>query len=157
MVGAGIVVPGYAALRLRPDGAVRHASAVNDDQLAGRAYARVYRTTGRADLHAFLRLAVARAGGRVLYASSETRAPIFLGVQGPSDERLGVLIYPFRVTHRLTRNRPTDEHRLQIRYGAESSWGGDHILGRDVASVDITRTRRSHGGWRTGRARPVLL
>jgi hypothetical protein len=73
-----------------------------------------------------------------LYASSETRAPIFLGVQGPSDERLGVLIYPFRVTHRLTRNRPTDEHRLQIRYGAESSWGGDHILGRDVASVDIT-------------------
>jgi hypothetical protein len=87
-----------------------------------------------------------------LFASSETRAPIFFGIQGPRDERLGVLIYPFRATHRLTRNRPTDEHRLQVRYGAESGWGDDHTLGRDVANVDTTLVLGVHveAGMRIG-------
>lgn len=108
------------------------------EALAGRAYARVYQTSGRADIHEFLLDAVSRSGGRVLFASPPTRAPIFLGVQGSRDERLGILVYPFRATHRLIRNRPADEHRLQIRYGAESTWGEEHPVGRDVAGVDTT-------------------
>jgi len=98
----------------------------------------VYGTSGRSDLHAYLLSAVARSGGRVLYASGATRAPVYLGVQTPADERVGVLAYPFRATHRLIRNRPADEHRLQVRYGAESTWLEEHPLGRDVASVDTT-------------------
>jgi len=111
---------------------------MDGEDLAGRAYARVYRTSGRTDLHEFLLQAVARAGGRVLFDSPSTRAPVFLGVQGAHDERIGMLVYPFRATHRLIRNRPADEHRLQIRYGAERTWTADHPVGRDFAGVDTT-------------------
>lgn len=108
------------------------------EPVAGRAYARVYATSGRVDLHAYLLAAVVRAGGQVLYASGATRAPVYLGVQTAADERVGLLVYPFRATHRVITNRPADEHRLQIRYGAESTWGEHHAVGRDLASVDTT-------------------
>lgn len=115
-----------------------HPAQMAPEELAGRAYGRVYQTSGRSDLHRFLREAVTASGGRVLFASLPTRAPIFLGVQGAHDERIGVLAYPFRATHRLIRNRPADEHRLQIRYGAEPTWSEEHTVGRDIAGVDTT-------------------
>jgi hypothetical protein len=68
------------------------------DVLAGRSYAQVYRVMGRSDLHEYLRAAVGRAGGEVLYVSPRDRAPVYLGIQGPNDERVGVLCYPFRCT-----------------------------------------------------------
>ncbi len=108
------------------------------DTVAGRAYARVYHTTGRTDLHEFLTDAVVRSGGRLLYSSSPQRAPIYFGIQTPGDERVGILVYPFRATHREIKNRPDDEHRLQIRYGSESTWDDEHPIGRDVANVDTT-------------------
>lgn len=108
------------------------------DAVAGRAYARVYRTTGREDLHEFLAGAVVCSGGRLLYSSGPQHAPVYLGIQTPGDERVGVLVYPFRATHRVVRNRPDDEHRVQVRYGSESTWDGDHPVGRDLANVDTT-------------------
>lgn len=108
------------------------------DELGGRAYAEVYSVTGRSDIHAFLVDAVERSGGLVLYASSPKRAPVYLGVQLPSGERLGLLLYPFRMTNRIITNRPQDEIRGQIRYGGEDTWNREHRLGRDVAGVDIT-------------------
>jgi len=51
------------------------------EEIAGRRYAPVYRTSGRADIHRFLIAAVGAAGARVLYASLDTRAPVFLGVE----------------------------------------------------------------------------
>ena len=111
---------------------------MTDREVAGRTYARVYRVIGRVDLHTFIVDAVQRSGGRVLYASPPSRAPVYLGVQGVGDERVGLLVYPFRATHREIRNRPTDEHRLQIRYGNEESWAGDHPVGRNIAGVDTT-------------------
>ncbi len=108
------------------------------DAVAGRAYARVYRTTGRADLHDFLAGAVIRSGGRLLYSSSPQHAPVYFGIQTPDDERVGVLVYPFRATQRVTKNRPDDEHRLQIRYGSASTWDDEHPVGRDLANVDTT-------------------
>jgi len=104
--------------------------------VAGRAYAEVYKVSGRGDIHDYLTAAVEKAGGRVLFASDSTRAPVYLGVQLDNDERLGLLIYPFRVKQVLTKNRPTDEVRGQLRYG--SDWDRDHHLGIDVAGVDIT-------------------
>ncbi|QHC68887.1 hypothetical protein GSU68_19415 (plasmid) [Rathayibacter sp. VKM Ac-2759] len=109
-----------------------------NDELGGRAYAEVYSVSGRSDIHAFLVAAVEQAGGVVLYASSPQRAPIYLGVQLPSGERLGLLIYPFRMTNPQIKNRPQDEVRGQIRYGGEGTWNRVHRLGRDVAGVDIT-------------------
>jgi hypothetical protein len=85
------------------------------------------------------------AGGRVIYASAHTRAPVFLGIE-LGEERMGVLCYPFRATQNVIRNRPTDEHRLQIRYGAESTWGKDHPVAFDVAGVDTTLVVGAHPG-----------
>jgi hypothetical protein len=112
---------------------------MSDELLAGRSYAQVYRVTGRADLHEFLRDAVERAGGDVLFASEVGRAPVYLGIQGPGDERIGLLCYPFRCNPAPIKGRPPDEHRLQIRYGGEKSWfDREHPLGRDIAGVDTT-------------------
>jgi hypothetical protein len=109
------------------------------DLIAGRAYARAYRIAGRSDVHDYLVQAVERSAGRVLFASRPDRAPVFLGVQGPGDERLGILCYPFRCNPPPIRGRAPDEHRLQIRYGGEASWfAEEHALGRDIARVDTT-------------------
>lgn len=117
--------------RLRKD-------AVDGLQLAGRSFGEVYRVAGRADLHGFLQDSVRAAGGRLLYASPSTRAPVYLGVQLDSDERIGMLIYPFRVTRNRIKNRPSDEVRGQLRYGSEESWTRPHPLGRDIAGVDVS-------------------
>jgi hypothetical protein len=108
------------------------------DWSAGRDYARVYQVQGKGDVHAFLQDAVARSGGRVLFASEPKRAPIFLGIHGTQDERIGLLVYPFRMTRVVTKGRPTDEVRGQIRYGSEPSWRQPHPIGRDITGVDIT-------------------
>lgn len=110
---------------------------MEDESLAGRAFGEVYRVQGRADMHDFLLRAVEASGGRVLYASSPERAPIYLGVQLDSDERIGMLIYPFRVTRNTIKNRPDDEVRGQLRYGSEDSWTREHPIGRDIAGVDV--------------------
>lgn len=110
-----------------------------DNQLiAQRAFAEVYRVKNRADLHSFLLHAVEASGGRVLYASDPGRAPVYLGVQLGSDERIGMLVYPFRITHNTIKNRPDDEVRGQLRYGSEGSWKREHPVGRDITGVDVT-------------------
>lgn len=114
------------------------------EEVGGRSYARVYRASGKADLHQALRSAVERSGGRVLYESPGSRAPVFFGVAVGDSERLGLLVYPFRAKGPPIRGRPADEHRAQIRYGAEESWGEDHVLGIDVAGVDITLVLAVH-------------
>jgi hypothetical protein len=108
-------------------------------ELAGRSYAQVYRVTGRSDVHDYLKSVVKRANGDVLFMSPPDRAPIYLGIQGRNDERIGVLCYPFRCNPPPIRRRAPDEHRVQIRYGGEASWiEGDHRLGLDIAGVDTT-------------------
>lgn len=107
--------------------------------LAGRELPRVYQISSRReDLYAFLLRSVEEAGGRVLYSSDRGRAPVYLGIHTARDERMGVLVYPFRATHNVIKNRPQDEHRLQIRYGGEGRWEGDHRIARDLAYVDTT-------------------
>lgn len=112
---------------------------VNED-IAGRAYAPVYKVSReRSALHERLLAAVESAGGKLLFASRPDRAPVYLGLEAPGGERLGLLVYPFTANQVLTKNRPTDEHRLQIRYGGEKSWNErEHNIGRDIASVDTT-------------------
>jgi hypothetical protein len=110
---------------------------VKEFDVAGRQCPWVYRTSGKTDVHRFLLDAFAAANGNVLYASAHTRAPVFIGVEFDG-ERLGVLCYPFRATQNVIRNRPSDEHRLQIRYGKEGTWLEEHPLAFDVAGVDTT-------------------
>lgn len=109
-----------------------------DEPLAGRSYAPVYRVSGKQDVHSFLAEAIVASGGTVLYSSQHARAPVYLGVRVHPDERLGLLVYPFRCNPPPIPGRPADEHRVQIRYGGEQTWGNEHPVGRDVAGVDVT-------------------
>ncbi len=75
----------------------------------------------------------------MLYASRPTRVPVYLGVEHLDGQRIGLMIYPFRMTRLSTRNRPSDEIRGQLRYGAEETWpADDHFAARDIAGVDTT-------------------
>lgn len=106
--------------------------------VAGRTVPRVYRISGRQDLHRYIAFSIERSGGKVLYASVPTRAPFFFGVQTDRGESLGLLIYPFRVVRKVTNNRPEDEVRGQLRLGGEDVWDADNPIGFDIAGVDTT-------------------
>ncbi len=106
--------------------------------VAGRLVPRVYKTRGREASHRFLVEAIESSGGVVLYASPTDRAPFYFGVQLPSLERVGLLVYPITISKRPTVNRPVTESRGQLRYGREESWVEDHVVGRDLAGVDVT-------------------
>lgn len=105
----------------------------------GRGYLpRVYRVSGRRDLHDFLLAAIQASGGAVVYGSPPTRAPFVFGVQTAHDERVCLVVYAFRCNPPPIRGRPADEHRVQLRYGSESSWEDLHALGRDPTGSDVT-------------------
>jgi hypothetical protein len=107
-------------------------------EVAGRNIPEVYSVTGKTDLHDAIIGAIALSGGTVLYASGPDSTPFFFGVQSDSDQRIGLLVYPFRMRQRVIKHRPTDEVRAQIRYGSEPSWLRDHPLSQDIAGVDTT-------------------
>lgn len=114
-------------------------------ELAGRSYIpRVYRVARRGDLRAFVIDAIRRSGGQVLFASDATRAPLYLGVRGQGEERLGILCYPFRCNPPPIAGRAADEHRVQVRYGAEATWQELHPIARDLAGVDTTTVLGVH-------------
>ena len=109
----------------------------NGEGLAGRKYFRVYRTSGRGDLHDFLLRAFEESSGQVTFASDAVRAPVFVTVEH-AQQTLGVVAYPFRCNPPPIKGRAPDEHRVQIRYGSEESWDEEHPVGRDPAGVDVT-------------------
>lgn len=73
----------------------------------------------KAPLLAFIVRALEMRGCRVLHQSPANRAPFYIVFETPLGERQGILAYPFFANSRLTQNRPTDEHRFQIKYGSE--------------------------------------
>lgn len=87
-----------------------------------------------------------RSGGRVLASSGPTRAPLFLGVEDDRGERLGICAYVFLANRRATRNRPQDEHRLQVRYGdiTEAWREQEHPVAFDPLGVDLTLVVGAH-------------
>jgi len=106
-----------------------------------RTYARVYERVQRGEDHAYVEGAVAASGGRVVFSSGPSTAPLFLGIEDPDGHRLGVAAYVFHANRVTTKNRPEDEHRAQIRYGDVNSkeWReAGHALGFDPADVDLT-------------------
>jgi hypothetical protein len=85
--------------------------------------------------------AVRASGGRVLFNTGPSTAPLFVGIETPEGNRVGVCAYVFHAGRVKTRNRPSDEHRAQIRYGDvnDRSWRErEHPLGFDPAGVDVT-------------------
>jgi hypothetical protein len=58
-------------------------------------------------------------GCRIVYASEPRRAPFYIVFETPGGDRHGVLAYAFLADAKLTRNRPENEHRFQIKYGSD--------------------------------------
>ena len=111
------------------------------DRDPGRSYARPYKGLKRGKAHEAVESAVERSGGRVLYSSGPSRGPLFLGAEDPAGRSLALCAYVFTATHRRIRNRPQDEHRLQIRYGDVNSdaWKAEvHPVGFDPLGSDTT-------------------
>lgn len=84
---------------------------------------------------------MASAGGRLLFTSGPSTAPLFLAIEDPAGARVGLCAYVFAANQVKTRNRPADEHRGQIRYGdvTDKEWRlSAHPLGWDPADLDIT-------------------
>ncbi len=106
-----------------------------------RTYARIYENVRRGDVHGFVERAVEASGGRILFSSGPSEAPLFLSIEMPDGDRVGVAAYVFLGNRVLTRNRPASEHRAQIRYGDVNSreWReAGHPLGFDPAGLDLT-------------------
>jgi len=114
---------------------------------SARTYARTYEPVQRAEVHAMVEHAVVASGGRLLFSSGSSTAPLFLGIEGPDGERIGVTAYVFHANKVRTRNRPDDEHRSQIRYGDvnDRAWReSGHPLGFDPAGIDLTLVLVAH-------------
>lgn len=112
---------------------------------AGRDYFRSYRVR-RPGERAFLIRAVELSGGRCLVDSGPSAAPIYLSVEDHNAALDGLLVYPFSAGHQVIRNRPADEHRLQIKYGdiTEAWRQEDHSIGFDPMHVDLTLVLAVH-------------
>jgi hypothetical protein len=91
----------------------------------GTAQAFGWKTYGvsRADKEPLLRFiveALQMRGCRVINTPLLNRAPFYIVYETPTGERRGLLAYAFFANSEPTRNRPSDEHRFQIKYAANS-------------------------------------
>jgi hypothetical protein len=108
---------------------------------SGRAYPRFYEHLQKRKNHEFVEGAIARSGGRVLTSTGPSSAPLFLGVETAGGERVALCVYAFTANHRTIKHRPSDEHRLQIRYGDvnDRTWREqDHPVAFDPLGADVT-------------------
>lgn len=55
----------------------------------------------------------------ILSTSDPAHAPFLVTYETLLGERQGVLVYAFFANSKVTRNRPSDEHRFQIKYGSD--------------------------------------
>lgn len=72
-------------------------------------------------LYRFVIDGLQEAGCSVLHTSAFDKAPLFVVFDTSTGERYGVLVYAFLSNTKVTKNRPTDEHRFQIKYGSDLS------------------------------------
>jgi hypothetical protein len=90
----------------------------------------------RAPLLAYIREALERCGCTLLHTSPGNEAPFRITFAAPDGERMGILAYAFLANSRATRNRPSDEHRFQLKYGSKD--GELHDLWQDPYQLYTT-------------------
>lgn len=84
----------------------------------------------------FIVTALHSEGCTILRASPPTEAPFRISFETPTGERLGLICYAFLANQQITRNRPTDEHRFQVKYGKKD--GKLHPLWQDQYGLYTT-------------------
>lgn len=67
----------------------------------------------------FILSSLTRCGCTVLHCSSPSEAPFRITFEAPDGERMGIIAYAFFANAKRTANRPQDEHRFQVKYGAK--------------------------------------
>ena len=90
----------------------------------------------RAPLVQFILAALEGKGCRIIQMSSPDRAPFRISFESADGERMGILAYAFYANNKLTRNRPADEYRFQLKYG--SNTGGTHEIWQDPYGLYTT-------------------
>jgi hypothetical protein len=91
---------------------------------------------GKAPLLDFIRKALEARGCKIHHVSAANRAPFHIVFEMPGGERVSLLVYAFLANSKPTRNRPSDEHRFQIKYGGDLSGVVD--VGVDPLGVTTT-------------------
>ncbi|MBX5147486.1 hypothetical protein [Rhizobium lentis] len=76
------------------------------------------RRSDKAPLLDFITRALEARDCRIVFASEPDRAPFYIVFDTPVGDRQGLLVYAFFANSKLTKNRPEDEHRFQIKYGS---------------------------------------
>lgn len=80
-------------------------------------------------LLAFVHEALVGQGCEIMKSTGPGEAPFRISFKTPSGERLGIVCYAFLANTRLTKNRPADEHRFQVKYGPND--GKRHRIWQD--------------------------
>ena len=99
---------------------------------------RRYRVSARdrRPLLTFILHALDCCGCTLLKASAPDEAPFRITFEAPDGERIGILVYAFLANSRTTRNRPSDEHRFQLKCGSKD--GKHHELWQDPFQLYTT-------------------
>lgn len=63
------------------------------------------------------------AGCRMLYVPPADAAPFRFTFETPAGERMGIIAYAFLANQKITKNRPSNEHRFQVKYGSKGDGG----------------------------------
>jgi hypothetical protein len=87
----------------------------------------------KAPLVDFILSALHEAGCRTLHEPDPAVAPYRFTFETPAGERLGIIAYAFFANSQLTKNRPADEHRFQVKYGPDTKalhylWQDPYLL-----------------------------
>jgi hypothetical protein len=90
----------------------------------------------RGPLLEFILYALESAGCQIIHRPSANNAPFRITFQTPAGERMGIVVYAFLANSKVTKNRPTDEHRFQVKYGAKD--GRLHPLWQDPFGLYTT-------------------
>lgn len=93
---------------------------------------RTYRVSAkdRMPLVQFMVQALHASGCRTLFVSEPNEAPFRITFETPDGERMGIIAYAFLANHKKTKNRPTDEHLFQVKYGSKTS-RNSHVIWQD--------------------------
>ena len=75
------------------------------------------RQSDRKPLVSFFIDGLLKAGCTILHRPDPRLAPFRIVLETPWQEKIGIVLYAFRSTSRITRNRPADEARFQVKYG----------------------------------------
>ncbi|HET7437747.1 MAG TPA: hypothetical protein VFN10_23785 [Thermoanaerobaculia bacterium] len=104
--------------------AVGYSSRTSEEMVRPTDHTLPYRIYGvsrrdREPLLHFIHDALAASGCRIIHSSDAGHAPFRISFETSAGERMGIIAYAYLANQHLTRNRPGDEYRFQLKYGGK--------------------------------------